>query len=334
MKADRHTKELLAEFARGSVTAAARLMTIVENGGEQAEIVMDGVFPKTKGAYRVGFTGPPGAGKSSLVYRLSRLFRNEGRELGIIAVDPTSPFSGGALLGDRIRMQKLSDDPSVFVRSLASRGSLGGISSCTDEVADILDAFGKELVLIETVGVGQSELEIAEKAHTVVVILVPESGDGVQAMKAGLMEIGDIFVMNKADHPDAIRAAEEIEEMLRMKDVPPGGWRPCVILASALEGTGIEEVAARIWEHRRYLEGCGMLEGKRRRVLFSRVRDAFMERMEKRIWSDSSVRGIIDGRMEEVYAGRLSPYRLVRDLEGLVANDICKGISRSREVGS
>jgi LAO/AO transport system kinase len=334
MTADRHIESLLADFAGGSITAAARLMTIVENGGERAEIVMDGVFPRTRGAYRVGFTGPPGAGKSSLVYRLSRLFRSEGREIGIVAVDPTSPFSGGALLGDRIRMQKLSDDPSIFVRSLASRGSLGGISSCTDEVADILDAFGKELVLIETVGVGQSELEIAEKAHTVVVILVPESGDGVQAMKAGLMEIGDVFVVNKADHPDAIRAAEEIEDMLRMKDVPPGGWRPCVVLASALEGRGVEEVAARIAEHRRYLEGCGMLQGKRRRVLYSRVRDAFMDRMEKRIWSDSNVRGIIEARMEEVYAGRLSPYRLVRELEGLVANDVCKGISRSREVGS
>jgi LAO/AO transport system kinase len=334
MKADERTTGLLDEFARGSVTAAARLMSIVESGGERAEAVMDAIFPKTRGAYRVGFTGPPGAGKSSLLYRLSRLLRGEGREIGIIAVDPTSPFSGGALLGDRIRMQKLSDDPSVFVRSLASRGSLGGISACTDEVADILDAFGKELVLIETVGVGQSELEIAEKAHTIVVILVPESGDGVQAMKAGLMEIGDIFVMNKADHPDAIRAAEEIEDMLRIKEVPAGGWRPCVVLTSALDGTGIDEVAARIADHRRFLEGCGMLEGKRRRVLFSRVRDAFMDRMERRIWSDSGVRGYIDGRMEEVYAGKLSPYRLVRDLEGLVADNICKGISRSREVGS
>ena len=186
---------------------------------------------------------PPGAGKSSLVYGLARLFRSTGSKLGIIAVDPTSPFSGGALLGDRIRMQKLSDDPGVFVRSLASRGSLGGISNCTDEVADLLDAFGKDLVFIETVGVGQSELEIAEKAHTVVVILVPESGDGVQAMKAGLMEIGDIFVMNKADHPDAIGAARVLEDTLRIKDVPPGSWMPPVVLASALEGKGIEEIA-------------------------------------------------------------------------------------------
>jgi len=315
--------KLLAAFACGSVAAAARLITIIENGGSAAETVMDGVFPRTRGAYRIGFTGPPGAGKSSLVYRISRLLRAKGKEIGIIAVDPTSPFSGGALLGDRIRMQKLSDDPGIFVRSLASRGSLGGISNCTDEVADLLDAFGKELVLIETVGVGQSELEIAEKAHTVVVILVPESGDGIQAMKAGLMEIGDIFVMNKSDHPDAIRAARELEDSLRIKDIPQGFWRPPVVLASATQEKGIDEIAERIEEHRRYLEEKGMLAAKRRRILFSRVRDAFMERMERRIWDNPKVRAAIDTRMEEVYAGRLGPYRLVRELEELVdINDL------------
>jgi LAO/AO transport system kinase len=317
MRDERDIARLLEGFAGGSVSAAARLITIVENGGAAAETVMDGVFPGTRGAYRVGFTGPPGAGKSSLVYRLARLFRARGRSLGIIAVDPTSPFSGGALLGDRIRMQKLSDDPGVFVRSLASRGSLGGISNCTDEVADLLDAFGKELVLIETVGVGQSELEIAEKTHTVVVILVPESGDGVQAMKAGLMEIGDVFVMNKADHPDAMRAARELEDTIRIKDVPEGGWVPPVVLSSALDGTGIDEIAARIEEHRDFLVRRGLLEAKRRRILYSRVRDAFMERMEQRIWSDSGIRTMIDGRMEDVYAGRVSPSRLVRELETL-----------------
>jgi LAO/AO transport system kinase len=253
---------------------------------------------------------------------MSRILRGEGKRLGIIAVDPTSPFSGGALLGDRIRMQSLSDDPDVFVRSLASRGSLGGISSCTDEAADLLDAFGKDLVLIETVGVGQSELEIAEKAHTVVVILVPESGDGVQAMKAGLMEIGDIFVMNKADHREAIGAARELEETLRIKDVPEGGWRPPVVLASATRETGIDEVRSRIGEHRRHLEERGLLAEKRRRVLFSRVRGAFMDRMERRVWDHASVRSAIERGMEDVYGGRLSPYRLVRELERLVVGGL------------
>ena len=313
---------LLEGFATGSVAAAARLITIIEDGGAAAERVSDSIFPRTRGAYRVGFTGPPGAGKSSLVYRLARLFRARGTTLGIIAVDPTSPFSGGALLGDRIRMQRLADDPGVFVRSLASRGSLGGISNCTDEVADLLDAFGKDLVLIETVGVGQSELEIAEKTHTVVVILVPDSGDGVQAMKAGLMEIGDVFVMNKADHPDAIRAAREIEDTLRIKDTPKNSWMPPVVLASALDGTGIDEIAARIEEHRCYLESRGLLEAKRRRNLYSRVRDSFMERMERRIWNDASMRSLIEGKMEDVYSGRLSPSGLVRDLERLFADNM------------
>ena len=311
-------EKLVERFDQGAVAAAARLITMIENGGEEAEWIMDALFPKTKGAYRVGFTGPPGAGKSSLVYHISRLFRGKGREIGIIAVDPTSPFSGGALLGDRIRMQKLSEDPHIFVRSLASRGSLGGISNCTDEVADLLDAFGKDLVLIETVGVGQSELEIAEKTHTVVVILVPESGDGIQAMKAGLMEIGDIFVMNKSDHPDSDLAAREIEDTLRLKDVPEGHWRPPVLQTSALEGTGIENLITEIEHHRRWLEERNLIEEKRRRILRSRVRGAFIDKLERRLWQDSSVQRTLEREMEGVYTGRISPYRLVNRLEELV----------------
>jgi LAO/AO transport system kinase len=316
-----HIDSLLEEFGKGKVAAAARLITVLENGGETAEWVMDALFPKTRGAYRIGFTGPPGAGKSSLIYHLSKIFRQRGRNIGIIAVDPTSPFSGGALLGDRIRMQKLSEDPNVFVRSLASRGSLGGISSCTDEVADLLDAFGKDLILIETVGVGQSELEIAEKSHTVVVILVPESGDGIQAMKAGLMEIGDIFIMNKSDHSDADLAAKEITDTLRLKEVPEGHWRPPVVLTSAIEGTGIDEIVAEIERHRTWLSERNLIEEKRHRILRSRVRDAFMDKLERMLWYDSNVKRSFESRIEEVYAGHISPYRLVNDLEKLVHVD-------------
>ncbi|HSG27904.1 MAG TPA: methylmalonyl Co-A mutase-associated GTPase MeaB, partial [Candidatus Krumholzibacterium sp.] len=246
-------------------------------------------------------------------------FREMGRKIGIIAIDPTSPFSGGALLGDRIRMQSLASDPEVFVRSLASRGSLGGISNCTDEVTDLMDAFGKDLVLIETVGVGQSELEIAEKAQTVVVVLVPESGDGIQAMKAGLMEIGDIFVMNKADHDDAEMAALEIEDSLKMKKVESGVWRPRVVLTSAREDRGIDELVALIEEHRDYLDKGGLFKAKRRQILFSRVRNALMDRMERRLRASEKVRSIMDKRMIEVYEGRLSPYRLVHELEKTVS---------------
>ena len=312
---------LIERFEGGGVAAAARLITMVENGGGEAEVIMDAVFPRTKGAYRIGFTGPPGAGKSSLVYHLTKIFRSRGREIGIIAVDPTSPFSGGALLGDRIRMQRLSEDPHVFVRSLASRGSLGGISNCTDEVADLLDAFGKDLVLIETVGVGQSELEIAEKTHTVVVILVPESGDGIQAMKAGLMEIGDVFVMNKSDHPDADLAARELEDTIRLKEVPEGHWRPPVVQTSALEGDGIDAVVEEIENHRRWLEERNLLEEKRRRILRSRARGAFLDKLERRLWTESKVQKTLDREIGAVYEGRISPYRLVNELEKLVRVD-------------
>ncbi|MBN2185291.1 MAG: methylmalonyl Co-A mutase-associated GTPase MeaB [Candidatus Krumholzibacteriota bacterium] len=309
---------LLERFYAGQVAAAARLITILENGGDDAEKVLDGIFSRTDDAYRVGLTGPPGAGKSSLLYQITKRFRKKGRKIGIIAIDPTSPFSGGALLGDRIRMQSLSEDPDVFVRSLASRGSLGGISNCTDEVTDLLDAFGKDLILIETVGVGQSELEISEKAHTVVVVLVPESGDGIQAMKAGLMEIGDIFVMNKSDHKDAEMAAAEIANSLRLKDIPEGNWNPRVILTSARENTGIDELVDVIEEHRSYLEENGLIAAKRREILFSRVRNALMDRIEKRLGRSEMVREIMKNRMDDVYNGILTPYALVHELEKTV----------------
>ena len=310
--------DLLERFRAGHVAAMARLITILENGGEDAEKVLDGIFSSTGDAYRVGFTGPPGAGKSSLLYQITKRFRDKGKKIGIIAIDPTSPFSGGALLGDRIRMQSLSEDPEVFVRSLASRGSLGGISNCTDEVTDLLDAFGKDLVLIETVGVGQSELEISEKAHTVVVVLVPESGDGIQAMKAGLMEIGDIFVMNKSDHKDAEMAASEIANSLRLKDTPEEGWVPKVILTSAREETGIDQLVESIEEHRSYLEKNDLIAAKRKVILFSRVRNALMDSIEKRLKKSDIVREIMKNRMDDVYNGLITPYALVHELEKTV----------------
>lgn len=310
--------KLIADFREGKITAAARLISIIEGGGEEAEEAMDAVFPRVNGVLRVGFTGPPGAGKSTIVYNLTLHYRARGEEVGIIAVDPTSPFSGGALLGDRIRMQKLSSDSGVFLRSLASRGSLGGISNCTDDVADLMDAFGKDIVLIETVGVGQSELEVADKAHTVVVVLVPESGDGIQAMKAGLMEIGDIFVMNKSDHPDAEIAARELEEVLRMKEVGDEGWKPPVILTSAVKNEGTEKLLESIDEHEKFLRDQCKFEEKRKKILYSRVRSAFIDRIEKKFLSDPQVEEIMNREMKEVYRGKLSPYKVVLELEKLI----------------
>ena len=309
---------MLELFDEGKVVAAARLITILEDGGEDAERILDSIFHRTGDAYRIGFTGPPGAGKSSLLNRLTGRFRAKGHRIGIIAIDPTSPFTGGALLGDRIRMQAHSEDPEVFVRSLASRGSLGGISNCTDEVVDLMDAFGKDLVMIETVGVGQSELEISEKAHTVVVVLVPESGDGIQAMKAGLMEIGDIFVMNKADHEGAESAAREIQDTLRLKDIPVGEWEPKVVLTSAREDMGIDELTSMIEDHRRHLETGENFAKMRKKILRSRVRNALMDRMERRLRESATVRELLEKRMESVYEGEISPYMVVRELEELV----------------
>ncbi len=318
MARTRTIDSVFTAFREGKSAAAGRLLSIIEDGGKEAEKVVEYIFPAIRGVCRVGFTGPPGAGKSTIVSRLTSYFREDNKSVGIILVDPTSPFSGGALLGDRIRMQEFSNDPGVFVRSLASRGSLGGISNCTDEAVDILDAYGKDIVFIETVGVGQSELEIAEKTHTVVVILVPESGDAIQAMKAGLMEIGDIFVMNKSDHQDAEMAAREIQSALRLKESSGNEWSPRVILTCGLKNEGVDELKKAIDEHRDFLTVNNLMENKNRQILFSRVRNALLDRLEGKIRKSPRVRELMDEKMKEVYAGHISPYSVVYELEKMI----------------
>ncbi|NUS98224.1 MAG: methylmalonyl Co-A mutase-associated GTPase MeaB, partial [Gemmatimonadaceae bacterium] len=219
-------ERLLGDFAAGKPAALARVVSIVENRRAGFEAILATLHPKLGRAWRVGLTGPPGAGKSTLTMRLTSAYREAGKRVGVVAVDPTSPFTGGALLGDRIRMESVALDPGVFIRSMATRGSLGGLASATREVADVLDAFGIDVILIETVGVGQTELDIARTADTSIVVLVPESGDSIQTLKAGLMEIADIYVVNKADRPGADRLRNELELMLglragsSMRDVP------------------------------------------------------------------------------------------------------------------
>ena len=236
----------------GDRRAVARLITLIENDGPEAQAALAALYPHTGRAHVVGVTGAPGTGKSTLVNELTQELRRQGRSVGIIAVDPTSPFTGGAILGDRIRMQELTADPGVFIRSMATRGSLGGLARATGDAIKVLDAFGKDVILVETVGVGQDEVEIAKAAQTTVVVETPGLGDDVQMLKAGVLEIADVLVVNKADLDGADRLVFALETMLSLNS-HPRDWQPPVVQTVALRGSGIAELWAAIERHRAYL---------------------------------------------------------------------------------
>ena len=271
--------ELIRRTLEGERVPLARAISWVENEAPGSVELLDACFAASGRAFRIGITGPPGAGKSTLVTRLALEYRSRGETVAIVAVDPTSPFSGGALLGDRVRMVELAGDPGVFIRSMATRGSLGGLAVHTAQVCDVLDAAGFSRILIETVGVGQSELEVAQTADTTAVVLVPESGDAVQAMKAGLMEIADVFVINKADREGADRAAFAIKAALDLR-APTSDWAIPVEMTVASQGRGVREVADRFEGHLRFLRETGGLERRRRRRLEQRLRDL----IEAQLW--------------------------------------------------
>lgn len=341
-------RALLAAFREGRRPALARLISIVENGQPEAEALLHALHPSLGRAHRVGITGPPGAGKSTLVAALAGAYRARGETVGVVAVDPTSPFTGGALLGDRIRMGEIATDPGVFIRSMATRGSLGGLALATKEVADVLDAFGFDRVLIETVGVGQSELDIAAAADTAVVVLVPESGDSIQAMKAGLMEIADLFVVNKADRPGAERLAREVETMLHLRagralrNAPGhhgvdltearrrqagaeardardarggegeagGGWEIPVLRTIAETGEGVPALVEALDRHRAWLAASGDLSRRRRARLSERVRDAVQRSLAQLVWAERGGETMLAEALRALEEGEETPYEV------------------------
>jgi LAO/AO transport system kinase len=340
---------LLEDFSAGRKPALARAVSIVENHREGFDALLATLHPRIGRGRRLGITGPPGAGKSTLTAALVSAYRKQGLTVGVVAVDPTSPFTGGALLGDRIRMESVALDPGVFIRSMATRGSLGGLAEATGEVADVLDAFGTDRIIIETVGVGQSELDVSRNTDSTVVVLVPESGDSIQTLKAGLMEIADIFVVNKADRPGADRLRNELELMLglrsgeTLKNVPAhhgvqlgrpmtreerlamnparaarnaarseqdGTWTPPVLRSVAMKQEGIDEIAAAVDRHFHYLEQSGELRTRRRARLRRRVVQVVESRVRRRLWTDAPLAAWLDAQLPALEAGTHNPFEV------------------------
>ncbi|MEJ2104128.1 MAG: methylmalonyl Co-A mutase-associated GTPase MeaB [Ignavibacteriaceae bacterium] len=293
--------------------AVARAISIVEDYNSEASELLKQIYSKVGNAYRIGITGPPGAGKSTLTNQLTKLYRAEGKKVGIIAVDPTSPFTGGALLGDRIRMNEIGNDEGVFIRSMATRGSLGGLSKKAIDAADVLDAAGYDLVILETVGVGQSELDIVEAADTTIVVLVPESGDSVQAMKAGLMEIADFFVLNKSDRPGADQAIASLQTILMMKNHDEHTWMPSIIKTIGSENKGINEVEKEIDKHKSFMNKNNLFLLKRDKQTKNRIKEIVENDIKQQLWSESGEK-YLNSTLEKVILGNLSPYHIAEEI--------------------
>ena len=349
-------RTLGADFGAGKKAALARAVSIVENQRDGSDVLLAAMHEHVGRARRIGITGPPGAGKSTLTTLIARAMRDANLSVGIIAVDPTSPFTGGALLGDRVRMESVALDPGVFIRSMATRGSLGGLAAATREVCDVLDAFGVDRILVETVGVGQSELDIARTVDSSVVVLTPESGDSIQTMKAGLMEIADLFAVNKADRPGADRLRNDLELMLGLRSGGVTGdatghhgvdfkaamnpakaaralamnqeesrWTPMVLRCVGTTGEGITELLAALDRHFGYLERSGTLRSRRRARLRDRVVAVVEQRVRRRLWSDAATAAWIEERIPELESGVTTPYAVAEALL-LRSGDLIAGV--------
>jgi LAO/AO transport system kinase len=311
------TLPLAEGLLRGEVRAIARAISLVEDEGAAGADLIRAVFRHSGRAYLVGVTGPPGAGKSTLVDRVTKTIRQSGATVGIVAVDPTSPFTGGAVLGDRVRMQAHAADPGVFIRSMATRGHLGGLSRATADAAIILDAAGREIVLIETVGVGQDEVDIVRTADVSIVALVPGAGDEVQALKAGIMEIADIFVINKADREDADRLVSAVEATLSLHTYGPDDWRPPIVKTVATTGAGIDALWAAVGEFRAHAQRLGTTRRRTRSEhrLQELVGQRFLEHLQRHVLTPAEWAKTVDALADRT----LDPYTAADGLIGRVA---------------
>lgn len=303
----------LDQLLSGIPRSIARAITLVENGGDAAAEMMKAVFPKTGNASVIGITGAPGAGKSSLVDKLALYYKEKGEKIGIVCIDPSSPFSGGAILGDRIRMSALGTDKNIFIRSMATRGNLGGLSRSTVDAVAILDAAGFDKVIVETVGVGQDEVEIVKTADVSVVVLVPGMGDDIQAIKAGIMEIGDVFVINKSDREGVLRTQKELEALLSLAH-RPDMWHPPIVKTIATDSKGIDDLAAAIAKYLEFQAGEGKNSERRRSIARWRLTELLRERLLSDLLSRNGAGDKLDDLAARVADKQTDPYTAVEEL--------------------